>query len=181
MTLDGKRIALLATDEFEDSELIKPLEALKDADATVVIISNKSGSISGKNGTEITVDTTIEDVSSDDYDGLLIPGGVGNPDVMRTEEKAVEFVRGFFASHKPVAAICHGPWLLVEADVLRDRTVTSWPSLKTDIKNAGGKWIDEEVVTDQGLVTSRNPDDIPVFIDKMIEEFSEGRHKEQTV
>jgi protease I len=181
MTLDGKRIALLATDEFEDSELTKPLEALKDADATVVIISNKSGSISGKNGTEITVDTTIEDVSSDDYDGLLIPGGVGNPDVMRTEEKAVEFVRGFFASHKPVAAICHGPWLLVEADVLRDRTVTSWPSLKTDIKNAGGKWIDEEVVTDQGLVTSRNPDDIPVFIDKMIEEFSEGRHKEQTV
>lgn len=181
MTLDGKRIALLATDEFEDSELTKPLEALKDADATVVIISNKSGSISGKNGTEITVDTTIEDVSSDDYDGLLIPGGVGNPDVMRTEEKAVEFVHGFFASHKPVAAICHGPWLLVEADVLRDRTVTSWPSLKTDIKNAGGKWIDEEVVTDQGLVTSRNPDDIPVFIDKMIEEFSEGRHKEQTV
>lgn len=181
MTLTGKKIALLATDEFEDSELTKPLEALKNAEADVTIISNKTGSITGKNGTNISVDKTVEEVSIDEYDGLLIPGGVGNPDVMRTEEKAVEFVRDFFASHKPVAAICHGPWLLVEADVLHERTVTSWPSLKTDIKNAGGTWVDKEVVTDQGLVTSRNPDDIPAFIDKMVEEFAEGKHEEQTV
>lgn len=181
MTVDGKRIALLATDKFEDSELTKPLEALESAHATVDIISNKAGSIVGKNNTEIAVDITIEDASSDDYDGLLIPGGVENPDVMRTEQKAVEFVHSFFSSHKPVAAICHGPWLLVEADVLHDRTLTSWPSLKTDISNAGGIWVNEEVVTDQGLVTSRNPDDIPAFIDKMIEEFSEGNHEGQTV
>ncbi len=176
MDLHNRTIALLATDEFEDSELTKPYEALQAAGASVHVISNKSGSITGKNGTEITVDKTIDDVNSADYDGLLIPGGVGNPDTMRTEEKAVSFVREFFDAHKPVASICHGPWLLVEADVVQGRTVTSWPSVRTDLKNAGAQWVDQEVVVDDGLVTSRNPDDIPAFIEKMIEEFAEGTH-----
>lgn len=179
-TLEGKRIALLATNGFEDSELTRPKEAVEAAGAAVTVISEDEGDIKGKNGTTVAVDMAIDDVSSSDYDGLLIPGGVENPDTMRTNQAAVDFVRSFFDEHKPVASICHGPWLLVEADVLEGRTVTSWPSLKTDIINAGGEWVDESVVVDTGLVTSRNPDDLDDFCAKAVEEFGEGKHEEQT-
>lgn len=177
--LDGKKIALIATDEFEDSELTEPRDAVQAAGAEVVVLSDKDDKITGKNGTEVPVDGSVETASVIDYDGLLIPGGVGNPDKMRMNTAAVDFVRGFFEEHKPVAAICHGPWLLVEADVLEGRTLTSWPSLKTDIVNAGGEWVDEEVVVDAGLVTSRKPDDLEAFCAKAIEEFAEGEHAEQ--
>ena len=179
MTLDGKKIALIATDEFEDSELIEPKDALQDAGAEVVVVSDNEDKITGKNGTEVAVDVSVDEADITDYDGLLIPGGVGNPDKMRMNRTAVDFVRGFFEEHKPVAAICHGPWLLVEADVVEGRTLTSWPSLKTDIINAGGEWVDEEVVVDNGLVTSRKPDDLEAFCEKAIEEFAEGEHAEQ--
>ena len=181
MSLSGRKIAIIATDAFEDSELAEPMQAVKDAGADITVIADKSGEITGEHGTDVLVDKVIDDVSASDYDALLIPGGVKNPDVMRTNKKAVQFVRDFFDQHKPVAAICHGPWLLVEADVLKGRTVTSWPSLHTDITNAGGIWVDEEVVVDNGLVTSRNPDDLPAFCAKVVEEFSEGKHEEQTV
>ncbi len=179
-TLDGKHIALLATDGFEDSELKKPLEAVRDAGATVMIISEKTGTFTGKNGTEIVADAAVEDVSCDDYDGLLLPGGVENPDHLRVNQSAVDFVRGFFENQKPVAAICHAPWILIEAGVVDGRTMTSWLSLKTDLRNAGANWVDEEVVVDQGLVTSRNPDDLPAFCAKAVEEFAEGKHEGQT-
>lgn len=179
MELHGKKIAILATDLFEDSELADPMQAVKDAGAIVTVVSDKSDKITGEHGTEVLVDKTIDSVVASDFDGLLIPGGVKNPDVMRTNEKAVAFVKSFFEQHKPVAAICHGPWLLVEAGVVDGRTLTSWPSLKTDITNAGGHWVDQEVVVDEGLVTSRKPDDIPAFSAKAIEEFSEGKHEEQ--
>lgn len=178
--LDGKRIALLSGDGFEDSELLQPLEAVKAAGAMVEVISGEDGNITGKNESTVPVDKTVNDVAATDYDGLLLPGGVLNPDIMRQNKSAVKFVKDFFEQHKPVAAICHAPWLLVEADVVRERTLTSWPSLQTDIKNAGGIWVDEEVVVDQGLVTSRKPDDIPAFISKAIEEFAEGKHAGQT-
>lgn len=174
--LDGKRIALLATDGFEDSELTKPLEAVKDAGADVTIISEKSGTFTGKDGTKIEADASVEDVVAADFDGLLLPGGVANPDKLRMNPMAVEFVKRFFEDAKPVAAICHAPWLLIEAGVVSGKKLTSWPSLKTDITNAGGVWVDEEVVVDNGLVTSRKPDDIPAFSAKAIEEFAEGRH-----
>lgn len=180
-TLHGKRIALLATDGFEDSELTKPLDAVRYAGAEVVIISEEMGTITGKNGTEITVEAAVNTVNADDFHGLLLPGGVANPDTLRMNETAVHFVRSFFEQHKPVAAICHAPWLLIEAGVIRGRTVTSWPSLKTDIVNAGATWVDEPVVVDEGLVTSRKPDDLDDFSAKAIEEFAEGKHQEQTV
>lgn len=180
MDLTGKKIALLATNGFEDSELTQPLEAVREAGAEVTIVSEETGEITGENDTKVQVDKAVDDVSASDFDGLLIPGGVKNPDLMRQNKTAVDFVRDFFEQHKPVAAICHGPWLLVEADVLKGRTVTSWPSLKTDIINAGGKWVDEEVVVDEGLVTSRKPDDLDAFCDKAVEEFGEGKHAEQT-
>jgi protease I len=184
--LNGKRIAIIATDMVERAELIEPRTALDAAGARTELISLKSGSIQSVNHHDKAdlqpVDLTIGDADPGDYDGLLIPGGVANPDVLRANKDVIDFVRDFFAAGKPVAAICHGPWVLVEADVVRDRKMTSWPSLETDIRNAGGNWLDREVVVDQGLVTSRKPDDIPAFNERMIEEFSEGvhdRNKEQ--
>ena len=182
--LNNKRIAVLVTDGFEQVELTEPMQALQDAGAQVDIVSPKDGKVTGWASTdwgdEFSVDVTLENAQVGDYDGLLLPGGQINPDKLRLEEKAVSFARGFFEAHKPVAAICHGPWLLVEADVVKGRKMTSFPSIKTDLKNAGANWVDEEVVTDQGLVTSRNPDDLPAFNSKMIEEFAEGKHAEQT-
>jgi protease I len=182
--LQGKRVAILAADMFERVELEKPRDALKDAGAEVEIVSIHDGKIKGFDhfdpANEVDVDKTVEEVSVDDYDALMIPGGVGNPDQLRGDENAVHFVRDFVESKKPVAAICHAPWVLVEAGVVRDRKLTSWPTLQTDIRNAGGNWVDEEVVVDDGIVTSRKPDDIPAFNDKMIEEFCEGRHPART-
>ncbi|HEV7703062.1 MAG TPA: type 1 glutamine amidotransferase domain-containing protein [Gemmatimonadaceae bacterium] len=182
-TLSGKRVAILATDGVEQIELLEPRKALDAAGATTKVVSLKSGSIQGFNhdkpGDTIAVDTVLDSTSANDFDALLLPGGVANPDKLRTVESAVNFVRAFFEAGKPVAAICHGPWLLVEADVVRGRNVTSWPSLHTDLENAGANWADEEVVTDHGLVTSRKPDDIPAFNRKMIEEFAEGVHEQQ--
>jgi protease I len=182
-SLSGKRVAILATDGVEQVELTEPRKALDAAGATTKVVSPKSGSIKGWNHTEwgdpIKVDVTLDNASPDDYDALLLPGGVMNPDHLRMNENAVNFVRAFFEAGKPVAAICHGPWLLVEADVVRGRNVTSWPSLQTDLRNAGANWTDSQVVTDHGLVTSRKPDDIPAFNRKMIEEFAEGVHEEQ--
>ena len=182
-SLSGKRVAILATDGVEQAELIEPRKALDAAGATTKVVSPKSGSIKGWNHTDwgepIKVDVTLDKASPDDFDALLLPGGVMNPDHLRTNENAVNFVRAFFEAGKPVAAICHGPWLLVEADVVRGRHVTSWPSLQTDLRNAGANWTDNQVVTDHGLVTSRKPDDIPAFNKKMIEEFAEGVHEEQ--
>jgi protease I len=181
--LTGKRVAILATDGFEESELLQPLEALRAAGAEVDIVSPEGGTIRGWSGggwaDPVHVDRTVADASADDYDGLLLPGGVMNPDHLRMDADAVGFVRDFFEAAKPVAAICHGPWLLVEAGVASGRTVTSYPSLRTDLENAGATWVDEAVVTDHGLVTSRNPDDLPVFVDKMLEEFHEGAHAGQ--
>jgi protease I len=179
--LNGRTIAILATDGFEQSELTEPKRALEGAGATVHVVSPKSGSIRGWDATdwgdEVPVDLGLEQARPEDYDGLVLPGGQINPDTLRLEPQAVEFVRAFFAAGKPVGAICHGPWLLVEADVVRGRKVTSWPSVRTDLKNAGADWVDQEVVVDQGLVTSRKPDDIPAFSAKIIEEFAEGRHE----
>jgi len=182
-SLSGKRVAILATDGVEQIELTEPRKALDAAGASTKVVSPKSGSIKGWNhtnwGDPIKVDVTLDNTSPDDYDALMLPGGVMNPDHLRMNENAVKFVRAFFEAGKPVAAICHGPWLLVEADVVRGRNVTSWPSLQTDLRNAGANWTDSQVVTDHGLVTSRKPDDIPAFDKKMIEEFAEGVHEEQ--
>ena len=181
--LNGKRVAIVATDMVEQVELLEPRKALDEAGATTELISIEPGKIQGFNhydkGDEIPVDRTIEEASADEYDALLLPGGVGNPDTLRMDENVVSFVRDFFEQGKPVAVICHGPWTLVEAGVVRNRTLTSWPSIQTDIRNAGGKWVDEEVHVDQGLVTSRKPDDIPAFNAKMVEEFAEGTHEGQ--
>lgn len=181
--LTGKRIAILATDGFEQSELAKPREALNQAGAKTEIVSPKDKSIRGWAETDFgdtfTVDVPLKRANAADYDALLLPGGVMNPDKLRLEPLAVDFVRSFFQAHKPVAAICHGPQLLIEAGVVKGRRLTSYPSLKTDLKNAGAEWVDETVVTDQGLVTSRKPDDIPAFNEKMLEEFSEGVHAGQ--
>lgn len=174
--LDGLRVATLATDGVEDSELTEPSRALRDAGAEVTLISVKPGAIKGKHGEAYPVDLTLDRASAQDFDALLLPGGVANPDKLRMNERAVAFVREMFTADKPIAAICHAPWMLIEADVLRGRRLTSYPSLKTDIRNAGGDWVDEEVVVDQGLVTSRRPDDIPAFNAKMLEEFAEGTH-----
>lgn len=181
--LSGKKIAFLATDGFEQVELTEPWNAIKDAGAEVELVSLETGDIQGVNHDEkadrFEVDRAVGEVSAADYNGLVLPGGVFNPDALRLSEAAVDFIRDFFKQHKPVAAICHGPWTLVEADVVRGRRVTSWPSLKTDLTNAGADWVDEECVCDEGLVTSRNPDDLPAFCDKAIEEFCEGKHAGQ--
>ena len=178
--LDGKTIAVLFTDGVEQVELDKPVEGLKDEGAEVTYLTLEPGEVQAFNhldhGDKIQVDKKVADVSADDYDGLVLPGGVANPDFLRGDEDAVNFVRSFVEQAKPIGAICHGPWTLVEADVVKGRTLTSWPSLQTDIRNAGGNWVDEEVHVDEGLVTSRNPDDLPAFNEKIVEEFCEGEH-----
>lgn len=178
--LKGKRVAVLATNGFEQDELLKPREALQQAGAKVEIVSPDSGRIRGWKhkgwGDEVNVDRTLEQAKAGDYDALLLPGGVMNPDQLRMNPRAVQFVKQFFDDGKPIAVICHGPWTLVEAGVVRGLTMTSWPSVKTDLVNAGAKWVDQEVVVDRGVVSSRKPDDIPAFNRKMIEEFAEGIH-----
>jgi protease I len=181
--LKGKRVAILAADMVERVELIEPRKALRDAGAETELISIHPGEIRTFNhfdpAASEKVDKTVEEVDASDYDALMIPGGVGNPDQLRGDENAVAFVRDFFEQGKPAAVICHGPWVLIDAGVVKGRTVTSWPTVGTDLRNAGANWVDQEVVVDGGLVTSRKPDDIPAFNRKMIEEFAEGKHARQ--
>ncbi len=181
--LNGKKVAFLATDGVEQVELTEPWRAVKDEGGTPELVSLESGEIQGfdhlDKGDTFKVDKAVAEADASDYDGLVLPGGVANPDFLRTNQAAVWFTRAFFEAGKPVAAICHAPWTLVEADVVSGRTLTSWPSLRTDIENAGGTWVDEEVHVDSGLVTSRKPDDLPAFCDKLAEEICEGRHAEQ--
>ncbi len=178
--LEGKHIAILATDGFEESELFVPKEELEKAGAAIDIVSIKEGSIKAWNKTDwgksINVDRLVSDVSISEYDALILPGGVMNPDTLRQNEEAVSFAHQFMVSGKPIAAICHGPWLLIETGHLRGRTVTSYPSIKSDLFNAGARWVDQEVVVDNGLVTSRKPDDLPAFCKRAIEEIAEGAH-----
>ena len=180
--LSDRSVAILATDGFEESELMQPLDALEEANAQVKIISVSStrdrirGWAKGNWGDDIAVDGVVSDVSVDEFDALILPGGVMNPDSLRMDAEAVAFVRGFFSSGKPVAAICHGPWLIIEADAAKGREMTSYASIRTDLVNAGSRWVDEEVVVDEGLVTSRSPADLDAFIDKMLEEIGEGVH-----
>lgn len=179
--LDNMKVAILATEGFEEVELAEPRKALDKSGAETFLISPKSDSITAWDHThwsdQYDVDVTLDEADPNDYDALLLPGGVLNPDQLRMDERAVNFVNSFMDSGKPIAAICHGPWTLIETGKLKGRKMTSYPSLKTDLKNAGVNWVDEEVVTDQGLVTSRNTDDIPAFIEKMVEEFREGVHQ----
>lgn len=183
--LYDKKVAILMTDGVELVEFEKPLEALKNENAKVQVVSIKSGSVKswdkGNWAKEISVDKTVDEVDANDYDALVLPGGVINPDKLRTNEKAVRFVRDFFEQKKPVAAICHGPWTLINAGVADGKKMTSYKSLQKDLENAGATWMDKEVVVDQGLVTSRTPDDLPAFCKKMIEEIKEGVHQGQTV
>ncbi|MET2011405.1 type 1 glutamine amidotransferase domain-containing protein [Microbacterium chocolatum] len=178
--LTGKRVAFLATDGFEDSELTSPWEAVTAAGATAVMVAPAAGSITGKNGHSQSVDTVSSDADAADFDALVLPGGVVNADDLRMDAASVAFSRAFFAQHKPVGAICHAAWTLIEADVVSGRTLTSFASLQTDLRNAGATWVDEEVVVDAGFVTSRTPDDLPAFNAKVIEEIAEGAHAEQT-
>lgn len=181
-SLSGKKVAIFATDGFEQSELMKPKKNLEGAGATTHVISLKSGEIRGWDshdwGDKIKVDRTIEDADASDYDALVLPGGVMNPDKLRAEPTAVAFVREFATTGKPIAAICHGPWMLIEAGLVKGRRITSWPSLQTDLRNAGANWVDQNVVADDGLITSRNPDDIPDFCKALIDQIAEG-HQQQ--
>src|SRR4051795_11047865 len=181
--LQGKRIAFLAAEGVEQVELTEPWKAVEQAGGTPELVSVEDGEVQAFNHLDkadtFTVDKTAKEASASDYDGLVLPGGVANPDFLRTDEDAVGFVRAFFEQAKPVGVICHGPWTLVEADVVKGRTLTSWPSLQTDLRNAGAKWVDEEVVVDDGLVSSRNPDDLPAFCAKLVEELAEGEHERQ--
>jgi protease I len=181
--ITGKRIAILATDGVERVELTKPRAAIEEAGATAVLVAPSTGTIQSFDhldpADELDVDLGLDDADPADFDGLVLPGGVANPDMLRTDERATRFVRGFFESHKPVGVICHGPWTLIDAGVADGRTLTSWPSLRTDLENAGATWVDEEVHVDQGLVSSRKPDDLPAFCAKIVEEFAEGLHQGQ--
>jgi len=181
--LDGKKVAFLFTEGVEQVELTEPLEAVRKAGAEADLISLEKGEVEMwqhfDKGDKIEAQYAVGDVDASDYDALVLPGGVANPDQLRVDEDAVKFVRSFFEQDKPAGVICHGPWLLVEADVVRGRKVTSWPSIKTDLRNAGAEWVDEEVVVDNGLVTSRKPDDLPAFCAKIVEEFCEGEHEQQ--
>jgi protease I len=183
--LKGKRVAILATDGYEQSELLEPLKALKGANATVHVVSLKAGEIKGwdeKNwGDSVPVDKVVTEVSASDYDALVLPGGQINPDVLRTSSDAVDFVRKIYEAKKPIAAICHGPWVLIEAGIVKGLEATSYKSIKTDMINAGANWVDEEVVVDAGIITSRNPKDLPAFCAKLIEEVAEGRHEQREV
>jgi protease I len=181
--LSGKRVAFVATDMVEQVELTEPWKAVEQAGGTPELLSIKDGQIQGFNhfdkGDTFPVDRQVGDASADEYEALVLPGGVGNPDQLRIVPEVQQFVRAFFEQGKPVAVICHGPWTLIDAGVVKGRTVTSWPSLQTDLRNAGANWVDEEVVVDNGLVTSRKPDDLPAFCSKLVEEFAEGRHERQ--
>ena len=181
--LDGKKVAILVADGFEESELTSPKEALEDAGAETEIISPAEKKVRGWDetdwGSKFKVDVPLNEANPNDYDALLLPGGVMNPDHLRLEPKAIQFIRSFFEAGKPVAAICHGPWTLIDAGVARGRRMTSYPSIKTDLKNAGAEWVDQEVVVDNGLVTSRRPADLPAFNQKVIEEVGEGIHTPQ--
>jgi protease I len=181
--LNGKTIAFLAADGVEQVELTEPWKAVENAGGTPELISVNDGEIQGFNHLDkadtFKVDKTAKEADASSYAGLVLPGGVANPDFLRTDEDAVNFVRSFFEQAKPVGVICHGPWTLVEADVVRGRTLTSWPSVRTDLENAGANWVDEEVHVDEGLTSSRNPDDLPAFCAKIVEEFAEGKHPAQ--
>jgi protease I len=180
--LQGKRVAFLFTEGVEQVELTEPLDAVRKAGAEADLISLQKGEVQMwqhfDKGDTIEAEHAVAEVNASDYDGLVLPGGVANPDQLRIDEDAVKFVRAFFDEGKPVGVICHGPWMLAEADVARGRKITSWPSLKTDLRNAGADWVDQEVVVDNGLVTSRKPDDLPAFCSKVVEELAEGRHQQ---
>ncbi len=179
-TLDGMKVAILTAEGFEQSELLEPRKALQQAGAEALVVSPAKDQVQGwkhfDKGEFVKVDVPLSEARADDFDALMLPGGVANPDQLRMLPEAIAFVRAFIEAGKPIAAICHGPWTLIEADGVRGRKVTSWPSIRSDLINAGARWVDEEVVTDRGLVTSRKPDDIPAFNRKMIEEFAEGPH-----
>lgn len=179
-SLRDRKVAFLLTDGFEQVEFTEPWDALKKAGASVSLVSLKAGEIQGMNHDQkadrFKVDSTLDQVAAEQFDALVLPGGVANPDTLRTHDSAVDFVRDFYKQGKPIAAICHGPWMLVEADIVDGRQVTSWPSLKTDLVNAGADWVDEECVCDEGIVTSRSPDDLPAFCAKVVEEIAEGKH-----
>lgn len=181
--LEGKKVAILATDGFEQSELVEPKKAIENAGGTAHIISPNSGEIKGWDednwGDKFSVDVKLEDVKAEDYNALVLPGGVINPDKLRINEKALDFIKAFFEQKKPVAAICHGPWTLINAELVEGREMTSYKSIRKDLENAGAKWSDEKVIVDNGLITSRNPDDLPAFCDKLIEEILEGEHENQ--
>ncbi len=181
--LRNKRVAALVDNGFEQSELLEPKQALENAGARVDVVSPQASKVKGWTalhwGQDVHVDVQLDKADANDYDAILLPGGVMNPDKLRMNDNAVRFVKAFVDAKKPIAAICHGPWTLIETGIVRGRTLTSWPSLKTDLKNAGANWVDQECVNDNGLVTSRKPDDIPAFNRKMIEEFAEGRHDRQ--
>jgi len=181
--LTGKRVAILASNGFEESELLEPLRALRDNGAEVDVVSPEQGQIQGMHhfdkGDTVAVDQAVAEADASDYDALVIPGGLFNPDALRADEHAIRFTRSFFEAGKPVGAICHGPWVLADAGVVGDRELTSVPNIQRDLQNAGARWVDREVVVDQGLVTSRTPDDLPAFCSKLVEEIAEGRHKGQ--